>query len=253
MIVKEKVIVITGAGRGLGRSMAISFAQKGANVAAVDLNQTELDATVSACHSEGASVKSYICDVTQEDQVEDLFNSVVEDFGTLHGLVNNAGIARDGLLVKAKGGHVEKKMSLKQWQDVIDVNLTGTFLCGREAAVKMIECNVDEGVIVNISSVAKAGNYGLTNYSATKAGVATMAEVWAKELARYNIRTGSVAPGIINTELLAATQPAARERWISGIPLRRIGEAEHIANSVTFIFENTYFTGRCIETDGGLR
>jgi 3-oxoacyl-[acyl-carrier protein] reductase len=181
-----------------------------------------------------------------------MFDQVANDFGTLHGVVNNAGITRDGLLVKAKDGDISK-MSLQQWQTVIDVNLTGVFLCGREAAARMIQLGVDEGVIVNISSLARHGSFGQSNYSAAKAGVIALAEVWAKELARYNIRTGAVAPGTINTDMLAAMKPEARDRLINAVPLKRLGEPEHIAMSVKFIFENSYFTGRCIDTDGGLR
>ena len=144
-------------------------------------------------------------------------------------------------------------MSLQQWQAVIDVNLTGVFLCGREAARCMLESGVEEGVIVNISSIARQGSFGQTNYAAAKAGVAAMAEVWAKELARYNIRTGAVAPGTINTDMLAAMKPEARERLVQAVPLQRLGESEHIARSVAFIFETDYFTGRCIDMDGGLR
>jgi 3-oxoacyl-[acyl-carrier protein] reductase len=144
-------------------------------------------------------------------------------------------------------------MSLQQWQAVIDVNLTGVFLCGREAARCMLENGVEEGVIVNISSIARQGSFGQTNYAAAKAGVVAMAEVWARELARYNIRTGVVAPGTINTDMIAAMKPEARDRLVSSVPLKRLGEPEHIARSVQFIFENDYFTGRVIETDGGLR
>jgi 3-oxoacyl-[acyl-carrier protein] reductase len=136
---------------------------------------------------------------------------------------------------------------------VIDVNLTGVFLCGREAARCMLESGVEEGVIVNISSIARQGSFGQTNYAAAKAGVVAMAEVWARELARFNIRTGVVAPGTINTDMIAAMKPEARDRLVSSVPLKRLGEPEHIARSVQFIFENDYFTGRVIETDGGLR
>lgn len=253
MDLKDKVVVVTGAGRGLGRGIATAFAKRGTHVAVVDLNAEDGQTTVDLCAEAGTEAKYYRCDVSNEAAVIQMFDHVVRDFGRLHGLVNNAGIARDALLVKAKDKKVVNKMSLDQWQSVIDVNLTGVFLCGREAATHMIETGAEEGVIVNISSVARAGSYGLSNYSAAKSGVATLSEVWAKELAKYNIRTGSVAPGIIDTDLLAATQPAARERWISGIPLKRLGQAHHIAESVLFIFENDYFTGRCIDTDGGLR
>ena len=253
MDLNQKVVVVTGAGRGLGRGIATYFAGKGARLACVDLSQEDLNATVAACEAAGGEARAYLANVAKEEEVEKLFSDVVADFGSLHGLVNNAGITRDGLLVKAKDGEVVSKMSLQQWQAVIDVNLTGVFLCGREAASKMLELGVEEGVIVNISSLARQGSFGQSNYAAAKTGVVALAEVWAKELARYNIRTGAVAPGTINTDMLAAMKPEARERLIQAVPLRRLGEAEHIARSVAFIFETDYFTGRCIDMDGGLR
>lgn len=252
MDLKDKVVVITGAGRGLGRGMALGFAQKGANVAVVDLNEEDIAQTVSLCEELGVKSKGYKVNVAKDEEVEKLFSDVVADFGTLNGVVNNAGITRDGLLVKAKDGEITK-MSTQQWQMVIDVNLTGVFLCAREAAAKMIELGVEEGVIVSISSLARHGSFGQTNYSAAKAGVVAMTEVWAKELARYNIRTGAIAPGTINTDMIAAMKPEARDRLVGAVPLKRLGEASNIAQAATFIFENDYFTGRVVEIDGGLR
>ena len=252
MDLKDKVVVITGAGRGLGRGMAVEFAKKGAKIAAVDLNPEDLAVTIAEIEAAGSTGKSYIANVAKEDEVEKLFNDIATDLGSVDGLINNAGILRDGLMVKKKDGEITK-MSLQQWQMVIDVNLTGVFLCSREAAAKMLELDVEEGVIINISSVARSGNFGQTNYSAAKAGVAVMAETWGKELARYNIRTGSVAPGTINTDMIASMKQESRDRLVAGVPLKRLGEAAHIAKSCIFIFENDYMTGRCIETDGGLR
>jgi len=177
---------------------------------------------------------------------------VASDFGRLDGLVNNAGIVRDGLLVKVKDGAVVGSMSLDQWNAVIGVNLTGVFLCGREAAKHMIERG-NGGVIVNISSISRLGNAGQTNYSAAKAGVESMAVVWAKELARYGIRAGSVAPGFTRTEILTSMRPDVLEKMIAPVPLKRLGLPQEIAQSVLFIFQNDFFTGRCLEIDGGLR
>lgn len=253
MELKNKVIVITGAGRGIGRGLATFMAAKGANIAVVDLNEDDIATTVQLCKDAGVQARGYKVNVAQEADVEKLFSDVVADFGSLHGLINNAGITRDGLLVKFADGKLDKKMSLQQWQAVIDVNLTGVFLCGREAAVKMIELGVEEGVIINISSVARYGSFGQSNYAAAKAAVATLAETWAKELARYNIRTGAIAPGTINTDMIASMKPEARERLTQAVPLKRLGETKNIAQAAAFIFENDYFTGRCIDTDGGLR
>ncbi len=252
MDLKNKVVVITGAGRGLGRGMALAFAAKGANVAVVDLNEDDINQTVALCKDQGVQSRGYKVNVAKEEEVVKLFDDVVADFGSVHGVVNNAGITRDGLLVKAKDGEISK-MSLQQWQAVIDVNLTGVFLCGREAAARMIQLGVEEGVIVSISSLARHGSFGQTNYSAAKAGVVAMTEAWAKELSRYNIRTGAIAPGTINTDMIAAMKPEARDRLVSAVPLKRLGEPSNIAKAATFIFENDYFTGRVVEVDGGLR
>jgi 3-oxoacyl-[acyl-carrier protein] reductase len=251
MELNGKVIVITGAARGLGAAMAKRLAQHGCKLALVDLDADSMADVTAAC-SAAAEVKTYGANVAAEPDVVELFTQIVADFGSLDGLVNNAGITRDALLVKYRDGEVVSKMSLEQWQSVIDVNLTGVFLCGREAAEHMIKLG-NGGVIINISSISRAGNMGQTNYTAAKAGVAAMTVTWGKELARYGIRTGSIAPGFINTEMVAAMKPEAREKLTAGIPLKRMGEPDEIAHAVEFIFENDYFSGRMIEVDGVLR
>lgn len=252
MDLKDKVVVVTGGGRGLGRAMALELAAKGAKLALADLNQQDLDDTIALCQELGTKARGYICNVAVEADVEKLFNDVVADFGSLHGLVNNAGITRDGLFIKVKDGQVVSKMSMDQWNLVMDVNLTGTFLCGREAAIKMIELGVP-GCIINISSVSRSGNMGQTNYTATKAGVQAMAVTWAKELSRYGIRAASIAPGYIGTEMVMSMKPEALEKIAAGIPAKRLGKPEEIASTVSFILENDYVNGRCFEVDGGLR
>ncbi len=252
MDLKDKTIVVTGAARGLGAAMATRLATNHCKLALVDLDADSLKDTAAACQANGAEVRCYAANVAREDNVVSLFDDVAKDFGALHGLINNAGILRDGLLLKFKDGELVSKMSLEQWQAVIDVNLSGVFLCGREAAQRMIQLGC-EGVIINISSISRAGNMGQTNYSAAKAGVEAMAVVWAKELARYGIRAASIAPGFIKTEMGASMKPEALER-ISGMgPLRRMGEPDEIGRTVEFIFENDYVSGRCIEVDGALR
>lgn len=252
MDLKDKVIVITGGGRGLGRAMALELADRGAKLALVDVNQENLDTTIGLCAEKKAQARGYIADISDEAAVEKLFADVVADFGTLHGLVNNAGITRDGLFVKAKEGKVVKKMSLEEWNLVLQVNLTGTFLCGREAAAQMIELGT-QGCIINISSISRAGNMGQTNYTATKAGVQAMAVTWAKELARYGIRAASIAPGFIATEMVMSMKEDALAKVEAMIPLKRLGQPEEIARTVSFIFENDYISGRCFEIDGALR
>jgi 3-oxoacyl-[acyl-carrier protein] reductase len=252
MDLKDKVIAITGAGRGLGRSMALALAAKGAKLALVDLNQEDLDATLAQVREAGSDGKTYTCNVADEQGVEALFESIVSDMGGLNGLINNAGITRDGLFVKVKDGEIVSKMSMEQWNLVMDVNLTGTFLCGREAAVQMIK-HKQQGCIINISSISRHGNMGQTNYTATKAAVEAMAVTWAKELARYGIRAASIAPGYIGTEMVMSMKQEARDKIAAGIPAKRLGQPEEIAATAAFILENDYASGRCIEVDGGLR
>jgi 3-oxoacyl-[acyl-carrier protein] reductase len=180
------------------------------------------------------------------------FDRVVADFGRLDGSIANAGILRDGLLVKAKDREVSGKLSLEHWQAVIDVNLTGVFLCGREAAERMIRLG-GGGCIVNISSLSRAGNFGQSNYSAAKAGVAALTVVWAKELARHEIRVNANAPGFIKTEMVAGMKPEMLQKMAAGIPLKRLGEPDEIAATVEFIFANDYLNGRVLEVDGGQR
>ncbi|EON93873.1 3-ketoacyl-(acyl-carrier-protein) reductase [Marinobacter lipolyticus SM19] len=252
MKLQDSVIAITGGGQGLGRAMAEYLAAKGAKLALIDLMPEKLEEAAAACKAAGGEAKSYVCNVAKEDEVEKTFETIVSDFGQLNGLINNAGILRDGLMVKAKDGEITKRMELSQWQAVIDVNLTGVFLCGREAATQMIK-NGDQGAIINIASISRAGNMGQSNYSAAKAGVSALVPVWAKELARYGIRCMGIAPGFIETEMTASMKPEALEKMTAGIPLKRMGKPEEIASAAAFIFENDYMSGRMIEVDGALR
>jgi len=252
MQVKDKTVVITGAARGIGRALAARFASQGANIALLDLNAADLAAATKQCTDLGVRASPYAVDVASEAQVSAVLDQVVRDFGALDVIVNNAGIVKDALLVKVKDGEIVGKMTLQQWQAVIDVNLTGVFLCAREAAVRMIQL-AKGGVIVNISSISRQGNAGQTNYTAAKSGVASMTVVWAKELARYGIRVGCVAPGFTHTDILAAMKPEVLEKVIAPVPLKRLGEPDEIAHAVQFIVENDFFTGRCLELDGGLR
>ena len=251
MNVENKTIVITGGGQGLGRAMALNLATYGAKFALIDLNEELLAQTAALIEEQGAIAKYYVSNVTVESEVEATFKQVMVDFGSVDVLINNAGILRDGLLLKAKDGQVVKKMPLEQFQSVIDVNLTGVFLCGREAAVHMVE-NETKGVIINMSSIARNGNMGQTNYAASKAGVVAMTVTWARELGRYGIRVGAIAPGVIRTAMTDAMKPEMRERLEKMKPVGRLGEADEIAHTVKYILENDFFTGRVVEIDGGL-
>lgn len=252
MNISDKTIVITGGGQGLGRAIAVSLANYGAKLALIDLNENLLQETVALVEQAGSSARYYLANVTDESEVESTFAKINEDFDGIDGLINNAGILRDGMFVKAKEGVVSKKMSLDQFQSVIDVNLTGVFLCGREAAVQMIESG-SQGVIINMSSIARGGNMGQTNYAASKAGVVAMTVTWARELGRHGIRVGAIAPGVIRTAMTDAMKPEMRDRLEKMKPVGRLGEANEIAHTVKYILENEFFTGRVVEIDGGDR
>lgn len=250
MNLKDKTIVITGGAQGLGLEMARMCAAEGARLALLDMNPEQL-AAAKAELSTQTQVEVYVANVADEAQVEATFAQIDADFNGIDGLINNAGILRDGLLLKVKDGELVAKMPLQQFQSVIDVNLTGVFLCGREAAALMVK-HGRKGVIINMSSVARAGNMGQTNYAASKAGVVAMTVTWARELGRYGIRVGAIAPGVIRTAMTDAMKPEARERLEKMKPVGRLGEAAEIAHTAKYIFENDFFTGRVVEIDGGI-
>ena len=252
MQLKNGVVAITGAARGIGAAIAVTFARAGAHLALLDLTTQSCQDSLTRCKELGVTARSYECDVSDETQVVRAYQRIAEDFGRLDVQVNNAGILRDGLLVKVEEGRVVRTLSLEQWRAVIDINLTGTFLCGREAAAQMIRF-ARGGVIINIASISRAGNFGQSNYSAAKAGVAALAVVWARELARYKIRAASIAPGIVRTEMMDALKPDALAKLVSAVPLQRFAEPAEIASAALFIAENDFFSGRCLELDGGMR
>ena len=240
MQLNGKVAVVTGGARGIGKAIANAFAERGATLALLDLNQADLDATRAEFAARGVKVSGHALNVAKEDEVIRALDDVVAAHGRLD------------VLVKVKDGAVVSKMTLAQWQAVIDVNLTGVFLCGREAAERMIKLG-QGGVIINISSISRAGNAGQSNYSAAKAGVAAMTTTWAKELARFGIRAGAIAPGFTKTDILSGMPPEMLAKLTAPVPLQRLGLAEEIAHTAVFIVENDFFTGRCIDVDGGLR
>lgn len=252
MQIENSVIVITGAAQGLGQSMALYLAKKHAKLALIDLDADKLASTQALCEAAGSpQVKHYLCNVAKEDDVEHTFQGISNDFGALNALVNNAGILRDGLLIKQKDGELTK-LPLSHWQSVIDVNLTGVFLCGREFAYQSAKTQ-QAGCIINISSISRAGNMGQSNYSAAKAGVASLTVAWSKELSGYGIRSNAIAPGFIRTDMTASIREDVLAKMTTMIPAKRMGEADEIAHSVAFLLENDYMNGRVIELDGGLR
>ena len=246
------IVAITGAGGGLGSAMAMRLAALGAKLALLDYNMESMQELKAALDMRDDDCLLLACDVGKEKAVEQAFAAIKAHYGRLDVLVNNAGITRDGLMIKLKDGQLVSKMSIEDWNAVINVNLTGSFLCGR-AAAEMMAMAGGPGVIINISSVSQSGNMGQSNYSASKAAVAAMAVTWAKELARYNVRANAISPGFIGTEMVRAMKPEALAKLSAMIPAGRIGEPDEIAQTVQFIIENDYVNGRNIEVDGGLR
>jgi 3-oxoacyl-[acyl-carrier protein] reductase len=253
MQLDNRIIAVTGSARGIGLGLAQALRARGARLALLDINAEGLQTALATLNAPADAVRTYACDVGDEAQVTAAFAAIRADFGTLHGLVNNAGILRDGLLLKVKEGRVIGKMSAADYALVVDVHMKGAFLCAREAAAIMVETAAADGCLVNISSLAADGNFGQSNYSAAKAGMIAQSRVWAKELGRYGIRSMAIAPGTIDTDMLRS-MPAEQYAAIArAVPVGRIGNVDHIAQAVIQIFENDYLSGSVIEVSGGLR
>lgn len=246
MEIEGKNIIITGGGRGIGRQFAVDFLKAGGRVFVIDVNRDDLDDL-----TEETGIPGDIVDVTREDAVDGFFEHYTKEHGPPDILINNAGITADGLLVRISGSEM-KKFPLQNWNKVLSVNLTGVFLCTREAAARMIEHSV-KGLVINISSISRSGNFGQTNYSATKAGVASMTVTWAKELSRHGIRVAAIAPGYVNTEMVAKISKKIIDGIVANILVKRLGEMEEISRAARFIVECDYFNGRVLEVDGGHR
>jgi 3-oxoacyl-[acyl-carrier protein] reductase len=246
-------IIITGGAQGMGRYFAQRLAEAGAQVAVGDVNEVGLAETVEASKSARGKVHARRLDVANESDVASFVEWAHGAMAGLNGIVNNAGILRDGLLVKKdkESGQV-KKLSKEQWDAVIAVNLTGATLIARDVVAKMVETNTRPGVVVNISSIARHGNRGQSNYSAAKAALATNTVTWAKEFAPFGIRVGAVAPGMIETPMTQGMNQKARDALVAAIPVGRIGVPEDIWLAVRFVLECDYFDGRTIDVDGGL-
>ncbi|TGK05567.1 SDR family oxidoreductase [Leptospira langatensis] len=255
MEITNKTAVVTGSAGGLGKEMAIHFAKLGANIVLSDISGEKLEIAKKEIEALGAKVIAVQTDVSKEKDAEKLMQDAVSAFGSVDIAVLNAGILRDGLLIKAdkQTGKVASKLSLAEWQSVIDVNLTGVFLTGREAAVQMVNHGT-KGVIIPIASVSMHGNPGQTNYSAAKAGVAAMTRLWAKELSRYGIRVAGIAPGFIATEMVMKDMnPEALKKWEAQIPIGRLGRPDEIASTAVFIAQNDLVDGVVLEISGGVK
>jgi len=252
MNTKGSIVAITGAGGGLGSAMAKRLAAQGARLALLDYVKEPMEVLQASLGLAEADCIIIACDVTNEKAVDDAFAKIKNHFGAIDVLVNNAGITRDALMVKVKDGELISRMTLENWNAVINVNLTGVFLCGRAVAEHMAVAG-KPGLIINISSISHSGNMGQSNYSAAKAGVASMTVTWAKELARYGIRVNAISPGFIGTEMVRSMKPEALAKLSAMIPAGRIGEPNEIAHTVQYIIENDFLNGRNIEVDGGMR
>ncbi|MEJ6981920.1 3-oxoacyl-[acyl-carrier-protein] reductase [Pedobacter sp. P351] len=244
-LLEGKTALITGASKGIGRKIAEKFAEHGANVAFTYLSSVEKGlALEQELKTAGTKVKGYRSDASKFDQAEQLITDIVADFGTVDIVVNNAGITKDGLLMR---------MSEQQWDEVLEVNLKSIFNVTKAASKIMMKNR--KGVFINMSSVVGVqGNAGQSNYAASKAGIIGFSKSMAKELGSRNIRTNVVAPGFIKTEMTEVLDPKVVEGWEAGIPLKRAGQTEDVANACVFLASDlsSYITGQVIAVDGGM-
>lgn len=246
MQLKDLKIIVTGGAQGMGAHFAQRIHEAGGQVAVGDVNEERLAALPAGIHRRKL-------DVSSEEDVTSFVQWAHGAMGGLNGLINNAGILRDALLVKKDRatGQV-KKLSTADWNAVIGVNLTGATLMVREVVTKMVETDQKPGVIVNMSSIARHGNRGQSNYVSAKAALAANTVTWSREFAPFGIRVGAIAPGMIETPMTQGMNQKARDALVSNIPVGRIGVPEDIWVAVKFVIECDYFNGRTIDVDGGL-
>jgi 3-oxoacyl-[acyl-carrier protein] reductase len=253
MRLEDLKIIVTGGAQGMGRHFAMRLAEAGAQVAAGDVNEEGLKSLAEESKSLKGKVHVRKLNVADEADVGSFVEWANGAMGGLNGLINNAGILRDGLLVKKdKETGAIKKLTKDQWDAVIGVNLTGATLMVRDVVAKMVETGSKPGVIVNMSSIARHGNRGQSNYSAAKSALAANTKTWSLEFAPYGIRVGAIAPGMIETPMTQGMNQKARDALVAMIPVARIGLPEDIWLGVKFILECDYFNGRTIDVDGGL-
>ena len=243
MRLKGKVSIITGGGRGIGQATALKFAREGALVVVCDMNQATVDETVDVIRKEGFDALGFVVDVTKRSDIDAMVHAVMAKHGRVDVLVNNAGIVMDAQL---------KKMSDVAFDKVIDVNLKGTYNCARAVVDIMVE--QQSGVILNASSIVGIfGNFGQTNYAASKFGVIGMVKTWARELGRKGIRANAVCPGFVETPILGSIPDKVLETMRERVPMGRLGKPEDIANTYAFLAsdEASYINGAVIEVSGG--
>jgi len=250
---RDKVVIVTGAAAGIGRATARRFAEEGCRVAAWDVNEAAAEALAAELRAAGGQALARGVDVAQAAAVDEAVSEVVARLGRVDVLVNNAGIVRDAQLVKWKDGAVASLMSDEVFDAVMAVNLRGVFLCARAVAPHMIRQG--SGVILNASSVVGLyGNFGQTNYAATKAAVVNMTRTWSRELGRYGIRVNAVAPGFVGTEILRAMPQKVLDAMVGHTPVGRIGEPEDIAEAYVWLASEraSFVHGTTLSVDGGL-
>lgn len=250
MRLKDKVCIVTGGAAGIGKATAERFAEEGAVVVICDLNEEQGRKTAEAMGPAASFVKVNVADRTA---VGEFVDGVVEKHGRVDVLVNNAGVLRDGTLVKVKDGVLVKQMSEADFDLVISVNLKGVFNCTQAVAPHMIRQK--GGVILNASSIVGLdGNFGQTNYVATKSAVIGMTKVWARELGRSGIRVNAIAPGFTSTEMIASMPENILDGMKARVPLGRLGEPRDIANAYLFLAsdEASYISGEVLRVDGGI-
>ncbi|WP_293995072.1 3-oxoacyl-ACP reductase FabG [Sphaerotilus sp.] len=244
MRLKDKVSIITGAAQGIGLATALKFAREGAVVIVCDMQPQAVDAAVAQCHAIGAQAAGFAVNVTDRAAVDAMVAAVKAQFGRIDVLVNNAGITRDARL---------QKMTIEQFDAVIDVNLRAVFHCAQAVVDTMVEQG--SGVILNASSVVGIyGNFGQTNYAASKFGVIGFTKTWSRELGPKGIRVNAVAPGFIETPILSTIPDKVLDGMRAEVPLRRLGTPEEIANVYAFLAsdEASYVNGAVLEVAGGL-
>jgi 3-oxoacyl-[acyl-carrier protein] reductase len=246
-------IIVTGAAQGMGAHFAHRLAEAGAQVAAGDVKEDGLAALAESTRGLPGKVHTRKLDVASEAEVGGFVDWAAGAMGGLNGLINNAGILRDGLLVKKDRttGQVSK-LTREQWDAVIGVNLTGATFMVRDTVAKMAATDQRPGVIVNMSSIARHGNRGQSNYVSAKAALAANTVTWAREFAPLGVRVGGVAPGMIETPMTQGMNQKARDALVGAIPVGRIGVPEDIWLAVKFVLECDYFNGETIDVHGGL-
>jgi 3-oxoacyl-[acyl-carrier protein] reductase len=245
-------IIVTGGAQGMGRHFAMRLAEAGAQVAVGDVKDEGLQALAAEAGGRRGKVHVKKLDVSSESDVASFVSWAAQAMGGLNGLINNAGILRDGLLVKKdKATGAITTLSKEHWQAVIDVNLTGATFMVRDVVASMAQRG-EKGVIVNMSSIARYGNRGQSNYSAAKAALAANTRTWSLEFAPLGVRVGAIAPGMIETPMTQGMNQKARDALVAAVPVGRVGQPEDIWLAVKFIIECDYFNGRTIDVDGGL-